>query len=140
MPMAKQRTAILVVIFLSVTFLAVGRIWLSVSKELPLINGVIIPNSNPLKDFVVLNHRNQKFSNQDLIGRWHILSYGYTNCPDVCPMTLTVLAQLSQHLKSDNESSDLSILFYTIDHQRDTVERLEKYLPFFDNNFLGLTY
>ena len=137
--MAKQKILIVVVLF-STVFIAVGRMWLASSKQFPLINGVIIPNSNPLDDFIVLDHRNQKFTNQELLGKWHLLSYGYTNCPDVCPMTLTVLAQLSQHLKSDNESSDLSILFYTIDHQRDTVERLEKYLPFFDNNFLGLTY
>lgn len=137
--MAKQKLAILAVLF-SITLLATGKMWLEISQELPLINGVIIPNSNPLNDFAVLDHRNQKFSNQNLLGKWHILSYGYTNCPDVCPMTLTVLAQMAQHLKSEEEFSDLGILFYSIDHQRDTVERLKKYLPFFDNDFLGLTY
>lgn len=136
----KQKVFIVTVILFSITILAVGRMWLTISKELPLINGVIIPNSNPLKDFAVLNHRNQKFTNQDLLGKWHLLSYGYTNCPDVCPMTLTVLAQLAKHLKSEKEFSELGILFYSIDHQRDTVERLEEYLPFFDDNFLGLTY
>lgn len=138
--MAKQKIAIIVTVLFSLTFLAVGKMWLSISKELPLINGVIIPNSNPLDDFMVLNHRNQKFTNQELLGKWHLLSYGYTNCPDVCPMTLTVLARLTQHLKLENQFADLNILFYSIDPERDTVERLQEYLPFFDNDFVGLTY
>ena len=138
--MAKQKILIIVVCIFSLSVFAVAKMWLTVNKELPLINGVIIPNSNPLNDFTVLDHRNQKFTNQELLGKWHLLSYGYTNCPDVCPMTLTVLAQLAQHLKTENKFSDINILFYSIDHQRDTVERLKEYLPFFDGNFLGLTY
>jgi len=138
--MAKRKLSIIVVFLLSISILAVGKMWLAVNKELPLINGVIIPNSNPLNDFGVLDHRNQKFTNQDLLGKWHLLSYGYTNCPDVCPMTLAVLAQLAKHLKTENKFADLNILFYSIDHERDTVKRLKEYLPFFDDDFLGLTY
>jgi protein SCO1/2 len=111
-----------------------------VDRKLPLINGVIIPHSKPLNEFVVLDQHNRQFSNNNLLGKWHLLTYGYTNCPDICPTTLNALVRLTNRLKSEQKYKDLGILFYSIDHQRDTVEHLEKYLPFFDDTFLGLTY
>jgi len=136
------KSKLLLIILLSIIFaiFVATNFIIQVDDELPLINGVIIPNSKPMKKFVVLDHRNQQFSNQQLMGRWHLLTYGYTNCPDVCPTTLSILAKLMTRLKTNSEFKDLNILFYSIDHQRDTVERLEKYLSFFDDDFLGLTY
>jgi protein SCO1/2 len=111
-----------------------------VDHTLPLINGVIIPNSKPLNEFLVLDHHNRRFNNKNLLGKWHLLTYGYTNCPDICPTTLSALVRLTNRLKSEQKYKDLGILFYSIDHQRDTVEHLKKYIPFFDDAFIGLTY
>ena len=108
-------------------------------ERLPLINGVIIPEAKALGKFSIIDHTDRPFSNQQLVGKWHLLTYGYTNCPDVCPMTLNVLAQLKQKLKSENKFDDLEVLFYSIDPERDTTKRLAEYLPFFDDDFLGLT-
>jgi len=108
--------------------------------KLPSINGVIIPHAKVVGPFSIIDHNNRNFSNQHLIGKWHLLSYGYTNCPDVCPTTLNVLVQLKQMLNTENKHDDLDVLFYSIDHERDTTKRLAEYLAFFDDDFLGLTY
>jgi len=109
-------------------------------NRLPLINGVIIPDAKALSKFSIIDHNDRPFSNQQLIGKWHLLTYGYTNCPDVCPTTLNALVHLKQKLKSEKKFDDLEILFYSIDHERDTTKRLAEYLPFFDDDFIGLTY
>jgi len=106
---------------------------------LPEINGVILPEAKTLEPFRLVNHNNLDFSNADLLGRWHLLAYGYTDCPDVCPTTLSVLNKFDIILQKNEGLSDTKILFYTIDPERDTVKRLAQYLPFFNAKFTGLT-
>ncbi len=140
--MTLTKSKLIFTIFVLITFSSsIGLLLIeTVDSKLPLINGVIIPDSKPLNNFTVLDQHNRQFSNNNLLGKWHLLTYGYTNCPDICPTTLNVLAKLSRRLEKEQEYHDLGILFYTIDHQRDTVQHLEKYLPFFDDAFIGLTY
>ena len=109
------------------------------SNSPPLISGVIIPNSQALKNFSLLTHKNEKFTNQNLQGNWHIIAYGYTDCPDICPTTLARLAQVEKKILASEKYTNVNFLFYTIDPQRDTVEKLATYIPFFSSNFTGLT-
>lgn len=104
-----------------------------------LQSAVFIPHAITLEKFSLLDHQGVAFTNQELLGRWHIVSYGYTFCPDVCPTTLSSLVKFKQHIVDDNQYADLKVLFYSIDYQRDTVEQLAQYLEFFDRSFLGLT-
>ncbi|MFT5451961.1 MAG: protein SCO1/2 [Enterobacterales bacterium] len=106
----------------------------------PLINGILISKAVVLDEFSIIDHNNAPFTNRQLEGKWHLLSYGYTNCPDVCPTVLSVLSAVSDNLNQQQQYSDLDILFYTIDHQRDTATHLAEYLPYFNKNFIGLTY
>ena len=105
----------------------------------PAITGVLIPGTTPLREFSLIDHNNQSFTRQNLLGRWHIISYGYTFCPDICPTTLTTLAQVAQNIEKDQVFTDVQFLFYTVDPERDTVVRLAEYLPWFHKDFLGLT-
>ncbi|MEH6606315.1 MAG: SCO family protein, partial [Pseudomonadales bacterium] len=105
----------------------------------PLIEGVVIPTPQATQQFSLVNHHNEKFNNTDLQGNWHIVAYGYTDCPDICPTTLAVLAQVEKQILSNSQYTDLRVLFYTVDPQRDTVEKLSSYVPFFSSNFIGLT-
>lgn len=122
------------VIFISVAIIH------SLPVKPPLINGIFIPKAIVIDEFSVIDHNNVPFTNKQLKGRWHILSYGYTNCPDICPTVLSVLSAVSKTLSQEQQFSDLDILFYSIDHQRDTPTHLAKYLPYFNNDFIGLTY
>jgi len=110
------------------------------NSKLPLINGVILPQATSISDFSILDHNNQTFGNKQLLGRWHFISYGYTHCPDVCPTTLNALDKVISNLESKKQYEDLDVIFYSIDPQRDTVEHLSQYIPFFNQGFIGLTY
>lgn len=105
----------------------------------PQIQGVLLPQARPLPDFQLLDHHYQVFTNDNLKGRWHLVSYGFTTCPDVCPTTLSQLAELSRELKARGRN-DLAVLFYTVDHHRDTVAQMASYVTFFDPDFTGLTH
>ena len=71
-------------------------------------------------------------------GRWTLLFFGYTFCPDVCPTTLAELRQL-QGLLGEEDRQRLRVVMVTVDPARDTPEQLKQYLGFFDAGFAGLT-
>ena len=105
----------------------------------PLIQGVLLPDALELRSFSLYDHHNQAFSNEDLKGRWHLVSYGFTTCPDICPTTLSELAGVAAQLQ-ERGNDDLRFLFYTVDHRRDTSSQIASYLPFFHPDFIGLTH
>ena len=106
----------------------------------PLIQGILLPQARELADFSLLDHHNRAFTNDNLAGRWHLVSYGFTTCPDICPTTLSQLAQVNAALEQRGGNEDLRVLFYTVDHRRDTVQQMASYVPFFDEDFVGLTH
>ena len=69
--------------------------------------------------------------------RWLLLFFGFTHCPDVCPTTLSTLAQVLDRLGDDAER--LQPLFITLDPERDTAALLAEYIGFFDKRIHGLT-
>lgn len=71
-------------------------------------------------------------------GTTTILMFGYTNCPDVCPINLASLGAALDEL-GDNRSSGIRVVFVTVDPARDTPEVMRRYLDQFDVNFVGLT-
>jgi len=119
---------------------AVALLLLNRPPSPPLIQGVLLPEGRALAPFQLLDHHNAPFTNDDLKGHWNLVSYGYTTCPDICPTTLTQLAVVHRRLAELGRAADLQVLFYTVDHRRDTVAQMASYVPFFDPEFLGLTH
>lgn len=72
----------------------------------------------------------------DFKGKAVILFFGYTHCPDVCPTTMADLKQTMKMLGS--RADELQVLFVTLDPVRDTQEVLAKFVPAFDERFIGL--
>ncbi len=70
-------------------------------------------------------------------GKVVVLAFGYTSCPNVCPVTLAVLAQA--HRKLGARGSQVQVIYVTVDPERDSAERLKQYLAAFDSTFLGGT-
>jgi len=108
-------------------------------QAVPEISGVWIENPNLIEEFELTDHRNKVFTNKDLQVRWSLVAYGYTHCPDYCPVILSTLSNVEKELSSGGEFLDLNWLFYSVDHQRDNVEQLAKYLSYFDTPYVGLT-
>jgi len=108
-------------------------------QPLPRIQGVYLNPAAELAPFELRDHHNQAFTPAKLRGQWHLLSYGYTHCPDICPMTLVRLSELVQRLRQNNRYPDLQVLFYSVDPKRDKPKQLAQYVPYFHPEFIGLT-
>jgi protein SCO1/2 len=90
-----------------------------------------------LPDFNLVDHRGQSFTRRDLEGRWQILFFGFTHCPDVCPLTLAVLASALD--REPGEAPLADVVLVSVDPERDTPERLARYVAGFDQDFVGVT-
>lgn len=77
----------------------------------------------------------------DYQGKIVLLNFGYTHCPDICPMVLTRLANLSKKLELQFgiDSRKLQTIFITVDPERDSLLLLKEYLAFFNENFIGIS-
>jgi protein SCO1/2 len=70
-------------------------------------------------------------------GKAVVLGFGFTSCTEVCPVTLSVLAQARKKLGA--QAADVQVVYVTVDPERDTPEQLKKYLTAFDPTFIGGT-
>jgi protein SCO1/2 len=76
----------------------------------------------------------------DFKGRWHLVYFGYTYCPDVCPTELSILHKVNQDLKTELKADKLpTVVFISVDPERDTPEKAMEYVKYFDPDFIGLT-
>ena len=99
---------------------------------------VLLPQSRPLPELTLTDVEGQPQAVTGLTGRWTLMFFGYTFCPDICPTTLAELRQL-QGLLSEEDLQRLQVVMVSIDPNRDTPEQLRQYLGFFDAGFRGLT-
>ena len=89
------------------------------------------------RDFALTGHDGRPRTLADFRGKVVVLFFGYTQCPDVCPTTLSELAETMRRLGPDAER--VQVLFATVDPERDTPELLARYVPAFNPAFLGLS-
>ena len=87
--------------------------------------------------FTLTDHRGRMVSEKDFRGRWMLVFFGYTYCPDVCPTTLAEVASVMDRLGP--LGAELAPLFITIDPARDSVAVLNDYVPAFHPSITGLT-
>lgn len=80
----------------------------------------------------------EKFTLDDLTGHWSLLFFGYTHCPDICPVTLGIVAQAKKAATSINHMFP-DVVFVSVDPERDKVEMLADYVQYFDKDFIGVT-
>jgi protein SCO1/2 len=97
--------------------------------------GTALPEPRALADFNLADQEGKPFSRQDLRGHWTLLFTGFTNCPDVCPLTVASMADLRRRLARD----DIKFLFVSVDPERDTPEVIRRYLAHFDPGLVGAT-
>ncbi len=100
-----------------------------------LASGTWLPQSHAVGDFELQDSNAHPFTQQDLRGTPTLVFFGFTHCPDVCPITLVKLAQIKQQAALPR----LRVVFVTVDPQRDTPQALAQYVHAFDPQFEGLT-
>jgi protein SCO1/2 len=99
-----------------------------------LASGTVLPQARLLRPFALTDHEGHAFDNARLAGHASLLFFGFTHCPDVCPTTLALMAQL----KRDPALEKLQMLFVTVDPARDDTATLRAYVQAFGGNMVGL--
>ncbi|QGZ29267.1 SCO family protein [Stutzerimonas stutzeri] len=99
---------------------------------------VMLPQGRDMPELTLTNQDGEAMALKQLEGRWSLLFFGYTFCPDICPATLAELRQLRGMLPEEALPRVQPILV-SVDPERDTPEQLKKYLDYFGAGFIGLT-
>lgn len=88
-------------------------------------------------NFELTDHRGVIRTEDDFKGLWLLIFFGFANCPDVCPTTLSEVAAVMDRLGDDAEM--VQPIFISIDPERDTPQALGEFVPLFDQRMIGLT-
>jgi protein SCO1/2 len=107
--------------------------------RLPKIGGYVLQEPRAPGTFELVDESGAKFAPKDFAGRWSFLYFGYTYCPDVCPLTLVELGELKKKLAERTPSAAVAFYFVSVDPDRDTPERLREYVTYFDPELRALT-
>ena len=96
-----------------------------------------IEPSRNLTNLTLVDDTNSYFKFDDFKGKWNVLFFGFTFCPDICPLTMRQLKEIKKDLGDDSEK--VRFFLVSVDPIRDTPEKLRVYLDNFDEDFIGLT-
>lgn len=102
----------------------------------PSLHGGRLDPPKAAADFTLTDHNGNPFSLDSTRGKVVMLYFGYTSCPDVCPLTMSDMAGARSDLGAD--ANDVQIVFVTVDPERDSQAVLQKYVPAFDPSNIGL--
>lgn len=102
------------------------------------IEGFFWPHLKQIYPFVTVDQYRKTFNLDRLKGKWSFIYFGYTHCPDICPVTLAILSRVYIHLTQLEPDAKIQVLFVTADPERDKPEQLEKYVTYFNKHFIGL--
>mgnify|MGYP006190144663 FL=1 len=121
---------------LGATLGATGLFIAGCSEPAASFTGIDITGADYATGFSLTDHNGQPRTLADFKGKAVVLFFGFTQCPDVCPTTMTEVAEAKRLLGADGER--LQGLFVSIDPERDTPEIMKQYMASFDPSFLAL--
>ena len=92
--------------------------------------------------WLLYNTKGEPVTHEDFQGKYYLIYFGFTFCPDVCPVSLMKMARSVEIVKSQKEYQyfDLASIFVSVDPDRDSNERIEEYCKIFDKEMVGLTH
>ncbi|MDP4994217.1 MAG: SCO family protein, partial [Burkholderiaceae bacterium] len=121
----------------AVAVVAVGALLLSAcADDGPPFVGIDVTGANYANAFTLTDHNGVERSLGDFAGKVVVIFFGYTQCPDVCPSSMTEMAEAKRLLGADGER--FQGLFLSVDPERDTPEIMRAYVSHFDDSFLAL--
>lgn len=142
-----QRYYLLAVIIVAILALLFG-LWfqhnMGMAKResvigLDLTAATVLPQPKQLRPFQLIDDHNKSFTNANLKGHWSLLFFGFTNCPELCPTTLSTLNKMYQILQDKKSKIMPQVVFVSVDPERDTPKKIAEYLASFNKNFIGVT-
>lgn len=139
---AKKPPAVILIVIAGIVAALAGA-WLAHSflprAPAVLATGTLLQPPKAIPAFALIDQDGKPFTPAQLQGHWRVLFFGFTNCPDICPATLTLLAAVDKQLADLPETRRPRITLVTADAQRDTPEQLKMYVQFFNPQFTGVT-
>jgi len=92
-----------------------------------------------LPEFELVDHHNQPLTREGLTGQWSLMFFGYTHCPDICPISLQTLAEMVENIDDSDVSEVLQVYFISVDPARDRPGVLAEYIAYFNPQFHAAT-
>ncbi|PAO93961.1 SCO family protein [Stutzerimonas stutzeri] len=133
MPTRLWRCLLILALVLATPALALDR-----DVLLDQANILLLPRERAMPPLELVDQDGQRFDTRSLQGRWHILFFGFTACPDICPTTLSDMRRLFSQLPKETRDQ-LQLVLITADPARDTPQQLKTYLDYYRGGFNGLT-
>ena len=130
----------LAIIFLLLAFSGGGVFMyyaLNETRQQPEL-ATILPFTKVLPEFALVDQTGATFTRADLHGKWHVLFFGFTHCPDICPATLQQLA-ISRARLAEEGVAFPQIVLISVDPERDTPDVMASYVGAFGANIKGVT-
>lgn len=125
----------------AVTAIAFGT-WLSfkVASPPPVPQvATVLPVAGELPEFSLLDHNGDPVGRDVFKDHWNLVFFGFTHCPDICPLTLQVLTSAKKQLAADGFTPSPRIVLVSVDPERDTPEKLAQYVAYFGDDNFGIT-
>ena len=108
------------------------------NEQLKDLGLYLIEPARDLGSFNLIDTNEKEFLPQDFEGKWNVLFFGFTFCPDICPITMRMLSRIEKEIDKQ-ELDKIRIFLVTVDPVRDNPNQLKIYLKNFSENFTGLT-
>ena len=102
-------------------------------------SAMILPDPDPVPAFALVDQHGNDIDESVFKGQWDLVFFGFTNCPDICPMTLQILATAKRQLAEAGEEPLPRIVLVSVDPERDTPELMARYVDYFGEGNLGIT-
>ena len=139
----KKNILIIAIFILTVLTLFINKLTTPrvLSTNELLINGLYLFESpKQISDFTFLSANENQFSKSDLIGKWTLMYFGFTRCPDECPTTMYQISKLLKVLREKEFPLDnKQWVLVSIDPERDSPNNIDKYAKGFDKDFIGVS-
>ena len=120
-----------------------GLVVILTSKVTMNVDSETISNTEvakPVSGFSLVDHNENKITAETFVGHWTFVFFGFTNCPDVCPATLSQLVQVNKLIsKKQHMAGKFRTLFVSVDPDRDGTKHIKEYVEYFDPSFIGAT-
>lgn len=135
----KQSLLLVIIALLSIA----AGLWLSQQtssgKRLPAdLEATFLPKGKPLHSFHLIDHNDKPFDLERFKGKWTFMFFGYTNCPDVCPLGMKVMQGVWKRLPTELLQKS-QMVFVSVDPDRDSPAHLKSYVQYFYPDFIGVT-
>lgn len=101
--------------------------------------GVFFDKPRIFRDPVLVDQDKKQVSKQFFQGKWTLVFFGFTYCPDICPTTLGILNKFYSELQNSGDAELVQVVMVSVDPARDTPEKLREYTAYFNPVFVGVT-